>query len=181
MPPPLRRVFSGALALALGLLAGCAAPLGGEDFTLAVGPAASPGLGLHLSGAQRMYEGERFDLSAEVGFVQQALRSMYDDRGRCRDSGWSQALFGFQAATHPRDGARWIGRAGVTWLRAMGDPVFLDEPGDYGGFFVGLGYERRIGEHLSTGPDLTLLGLLPEGSGSGGVMPQLAWRIIWHL
>jgi len=170
------------LALAALSAAGCASPLGGEEIELAAGPVVGPGVGILASGSQRMLEGRRIDLHVEAGLAHQGLDDDVDHRGRRVTKGWDQVFLGLKAVRGTDEGHRWVARAGAVWLRAQGDPVFLDEPTDYGGVFFGVGYEHRLSEHLSTGPDFALIGAFPEAAGGGaGVVPQLAWRLVWHL
>ncbi|MEW6074011.1 MAG: hypothetical protein AB1726_15625 [Planctomycetota bacterium] len=171
------------LALALALLAGaCASPLGGRDLHLGAAAVWGPRLGGEIRAAQLALERPRFDVLVEASVAHESLDPAVSPQGERVDEGWDQVQAGLAIVTDPRGDASWVGRAGVVWLRAQGDPVVLDAPLDYGGGYLGIGRLHRLNEHLSTGPELTLLGVLPEGSGdAGGVVPQLAWRLVWRL
>lgn len=153
------------------------APLGGEDVEVGVGASALPGYGATVSFSQRMLQVEhaRLDLEVEVAF--QRLGEDPD----ATDGDWQQVRMGFLGRTDPAGARHWTARAGMALLRAQGDPVYLDAPGDYGGGYVGVGYLVDVGAHVSTGPDLSLFVVDGEGSNRGGLVPQVAWRLVWRL
>jgi len=159
------------------LLGACASPLGGEDIDLGVGASALPGLGVTVSASQRMTSTENARIDVEFGWTHQEL----DDHPDGTDEDWEQVQLGLLWEKDPLEAQHWIARAGVVWLRAQGDPVYLDDPGDYGGVYLGVGYRWETSPHLSTGPDFSLLLVDGEGRQCGGVVPQLAWRLVWHL
>jgi hypothetical protein len=175
---PLLPLLPGIGLLALIAMVSCAAPHGGENFQLAAGPVAGPGIGVGASIGQTVHEGERRRILVEAGLMHQRLDDDLDNTGRPLREGWDQATLGVRIESTATEGGRWSLRGGAVWVRAQGDPVFLDEPADYGGVYLGAGLEWRFSRHLSMGPELTLFGLLPEGSGrTGGIVPQLAWRV----
>ena len=159
------------------LLGACASPLGGEDIDLTVGASALPGYGVTTGIAQRMTTTENARIDLEFDWTRQKV----DDDPDGTDDSWQQIQLGLLWKKDPLETRHWIARAGVAWLRAQGDPVYLDEPGDYGGVYLGLGYLWETSPHLSTGPDFTLLFVEGEGSQGGGLIPQIAWRLVWHL
>jgi len=169
----MRRALAG-LALAL---AACSSPLGGEDFDLSAAAHALPGLGFGAGFAQRVGELSDLRIDAEITLVHQEL----SDAGPLGDD-WDQILGGLRFSPAERDSHYFYGRAGVTWLRADGDPEFLDDPGDYGGGYGGVGYEWSLSPSLATGPELTLSYVDGEGHSSGsGLIGEIAWRWVWHL
>ena len=182
MAPHRLLLLAGLGLLAAPFLGACASPLGGRDIEVAAGPIVGPGVGAFVSAAQLMLERERFLVHVEVGYAHSTLDPGIDRVGRPVDEGWDQVYGGFRVTTSPAARAHWVARGGAAWVRAQGDPEYFDDPGDYGGAYLGVGYVRRLTEHLSTGPALTLYGVLPEGSeDDGGVVPQLAWHLAWHL
>lgn len=152
-----------------------------ENFEITVGLVAGPSLGVGGTISQVMYEGKR-RWRLEGGLATAGLDEDLDNTGRAVDEGWDQATLGVRVEAIDEGTSHWSLRGGVAWVRAQGDPVFLDEPADYGGVYVGGAWQWELSEHVSTGPELTVFGLLPEGSGrTGGLVPQLAWRLIVHF
>jgi len=166
-----------ASALLAALLAGCASPLGGEDIDLTFGPSTLPGVGASLGLAQKIttYRDWRFDV--ELDLVHQEL----EEPGPDGDNDLDQVRFGFKAAWPFESHHQATARLGVAWLRTLGDAEFLDGTGDFGGGYVGLGYQLRLTEHLSFNPDVALLVVDAEGSGDFGQGVEITWRFIWHL
>ncbi len=160
----------------LALVSACASPLGGEDIDAALGLSALPGLGANATLAQRIAGSGATRLDFELDLAHQEL----EDAG-ARGDDWDRIRVGLKLAFPAEDDFRWTARAGGVWLRAEGDPVYLDAPGDYGGVFVGVGFEFDLGPALATGPELSLSALDAEGSGDFGWSPELVWRWIWHL
>ena len=75
-----------------------------------------------------------------------------------------------------------MGRSGIAWLRARGNPPYLSGAGDYGGIYVGIGMAVSLGKHFVTGPDVMALLMDGEGTQNGsGVAPSAAWRIGWQF
>ncbi len=170
----------GLALLAAALLAGgCSSPLGGRDLELGVGPSALPGVGGMLSFTQRVFSNEEREIGVEVDWTQQRVDR--DRQAGFRGSELDQVRLGVRGRWLAGALEDWHMRGGVVWLRTLGDPVYLDKPGDYGGGYLGFGYEFPLGEHLVTGPDLTVHLVDSEGSGDAGVVPQLAWRLYWKL
>ena len=169
---------SGAAAgLLLLVLGSCRSPLGGQDIDLHAAAHALPGVGFGGGLAQRIGELRGLRVDAELVLAHQEL----SDEGP-RGDDWDQVWGGFRFSSLERDERYLYGRAGVTWLRVEGDPVFLDDPGDYGGIYGGLGYEWSLGPSAATGPELTLSAVDSEGDESGsGLVAEIAWRWVWHL
>lgn len=159
------------------LFAACASPLGGEDLDLGVGASGLPGYGFVVSAAQRMTSTENFRVDLEIDWTHQEL----DDDPDGTDEDWEQVRLGFLFERNPAATRHWTARTGFVWLRAQGDPVYLDDPGDYAGMYLGLGHVWDVSPHLSHGPDFSLLLVDGEGSQSGGLVPQIAWRLVWHF
>ena len=163
--------------VALLLASACRSPLGGEDLDLSVAASAFPSAGASLGFAQRVGKVHDWRVDAEVTLVHQEL----SDEGP-RGDNWDQ-VFGGLRFTGPRDArVQPAIRTGITWLRVEGETSFLDDPGDYGGVYLGGGLGWSVSPSLSTGPELTLSALDSEGNHSGsGMAAELAWRLVWHL
>lgn len=185
MRRPASAVRAGLVALALtlgfglafGLCGACAAPLGGEDVDVAVGASGLPGYGVTASLSQRMTNTANGRVDFAFAWTHQELGDDSSDS----DEDWEQVQLGWLYKHASEAKRHWLASAGAVWLRAQSDPKFLDEPGDYAGVYLGLGYQWDTSPHLSLGPDFTLLFVEGEGSLSGGVIPQLALRLVWHL
>jgi len=168
------------IALAFGVCtvgAACASPLGGEDIDVGVGASGLPGYGVTASIAQRMANTANGRVDFELQWTHQELEDDPDGP----DEDWEQVQLGWRYKYAPEADRHWVASVGAVWLRAQSDPKFLDAPGDYGGAYLGLGYRWDMGPHLSLGPDVTLLFVEGEGSLGGGVIPQFALRLVWHL
>lgn len=162
---------------ALFLASACQSPLGGEDIDLALAASGLPGIGASAGLAQRVGSVRGLRLDAEVSWTHQEL----SDEGP-RGDDWDQVFGGLRLGDPSEAELRRSVRAGITWLRADGDPEFLDDPGDYGGVYLGGGLAWRIARSLSSGPELTFSAVDSEGSKSGsGLTAELAWRLVWHL
>jgi len=175
--PTLRRVARLAAALSLALGGGaCASPLGGRDLDLGLSAQTLPGVGAGVSLSQRVARSGPQRIDFEAGVDRQDLA----DAGPSGDA-WTRVWAGLSCAEDVRE-THLVGRAGVNWLRTEGKAGRLEDPGDYGGVYAGLGLLWEVAPALSTGPDLTLMFVDAEGtrSGSGG-LATLAWRWVWHL
>lgn len=176
-----RAATAGLSFVALTLSAvGCTSPLGGRDLELGATAGALPGLGGAVSFSQRMHGGAAGRLDAQVDLTHQSVDRDVGAHGRVGDT-VDQIRAGVLWRPTPEASGTWTVRAGVAWLRAKGDPVFLDEPGDYGGGFFGLGYRWHVTPSLVQGPELTVQFFDSEGNGGSGFVPELAWGLWWKL
>ncbi len=159
------------------LVASCASPLGGQELDITFGPSTEPGLGGTIGLAQKIhtYENVRFDV--ELDLVHQEL----EDEGPTDEDDFDQVRFGFKAAFPATSKHQMTTRLGVAWLRTLGDAVYLDGTGDFGGGYLGLGYQVRLSKHLSFNPDIAVLVVDAEGGGDFGQLIEVTWRLIWHL
>ncbi|HED64539.1 MAG TPA: hypothetical protein ENJ09_03185 [Planctomycetes bacterium] len=164
----------------LALAAGCASPLGGRDLELGAGLSAIPGAGASVSFSQRMHSGPSGRIDAIVDLTHQRVDRAVGAHGRV-GNGFDQVRAGLRWRSTPDEPETWALRGGIAWLRAEGDPLLLSEPGDYGGGFLGIGYEWSLSPHLVCGPELTLQYFISEGNGDAGLVPELAWHVLWKL
>lgn len=183
MPTPQSRPSrppAAALALVGLASAGCvnldAPPSLDGEVALGPGLSAGPSAGLSFGASQRLVRGSDHELHVEIELHQQDLDPTRFE-GERLDGRWSQVRGGFKAVLVDEDPWNWTGRLGVTWIRPVGDPVYVDEPEDYGGFYLGAGLERLVGSRLLFSPDLALLGLFQESAGESGVGLQLTLRL----
>ena len=170
----LARCLTGAVLLAC---AACASPLGGEDLELAVGPSVLPGVGASATVSQRIANPGDARLDFEVDYAHQEL----DEEGPTGKDDWDRVRAGLKLLWPAEADWRWTARFGGVWARALGDPEFLDSRGDYGGVYLGAGFEFPLGKALATGPELSVSALDSEGSGDFGWVPEITWRLIWRL
>jgi hypothetical protein len=126
--------------------------------------------------SQCLVEGDGRRLDLELGLERQEL----SDAGPTGDDDWTRIWVGLRGSAPSGTGLQAHG--GVTWLRSEGETSALDDPGDYGGAYLGVGWLLALTPALDTGPDLSFLYVDSEGdrSGSGGLF-ELAWRIVWRL
>jgi hypothetical protein len=168
-----RRPANCLVALVL-LLAGCAANLGRHELDLEVSARGLPGVGVGAALAQRVLDRGSKRIDFELGLERQELA----DAGPSGDD-WTRIWTGLRCgAAEPVDAFVW--RAGATWVRSEGEAAGLD-PADFGGVYVGGGYAWELAPAFATGPELTVLYLDSEGTGSSGAVAELAWRWVWHL
>jgi hypothetical protein len=172
--PELRSLVAAALTLLVSCA--CRSPLGGRELDLVLSAQGLPGVGAGLALAQRVLERGPRHLDFELGLERQELR-----RRGPRGDDWTRAWAGLRwAAGEAREHLE--GRAGVTWLRSEGAHGDLEQPGDFGGAYIGAGWVWELAPALAMGPELVLLFVDAEGDDAGaGWLGQLAWRWIWHL
>ena len=186
----IERRLASACALALALLSGCAttpaAPTRygrqerAHEFEFATGISTLPGVGTFVGVSQRIWDGPRVRADFETELVYQALDDDVASNGDVGDD-LGQFRFGLRFRRPGNDGPRWIGRFGGTWMRFQGDPVYLDDPRDYGGVYLGVGYEFPLGKRWITGPHVTVHFVASEGVGDSGAVPEAAWRFAFKL
>lgn len=131
-----------------------------------------------LGASQRVVESSTVDAHIEIEVHDQALDPI-EYEGERLDGSWSQVRGGVKLVWPTDDEWAWTGRMGITWVRAVGDPVFVDVPEDFGGFYLSAGRDRLLGRHLLFSPDLALLGLFEESEGDTGIGVQLTLRFYW--
>ncbi len=159
-----------------------------HDVELVTGVVALPGVGGFAGLTQRMWEGPRVRADVEAELVYQRLDDDVNGNGDVGDD-LAQFRFGFRltrpgaivSGGSPGEASRWVGRFGATWMRFQGDPVYLDEPLDYGGVYAGVGWEFAVGKRWVMGPHATVHWVTSESDGGTGLVPELAWRFAWKL
>jgi hypothetical protein len=159
------------------LVSACASPFGGQDIDLIGGFSTFPGVGGTLGIAQRIQTHENIRFDFEMDIVHQEL----DKAGPSGENDFDQVRAGLKAS-YPADSPnRGTARLGIVWLRTLGDAVGIDGEGDFGGGFLGLGYQFRLTPHLSLNPDLCFALVDAEGGGDFGAVVEITWRFLWHL
>ncbi len=164
---------------ALLIAASCASsPTQPRDVSWSVGASALPNLGL-TTGMDQV-----FHRSGETSYALEALFTFqpWDDEdvisdGHPHAGDFAQFQLGVKRARPSQEDRWWTSRAGAVWFRAKGEPNIVQLPGDYLGLYAGAGFELQVNEHLTMGPDLSLLVVSLERSGDVDVVPQLAWRV----
>lgn len=147
-----------------------------RELALALSAQGLPGAGAGVTVSQLVLERGQRRIDFELGLERQEL----SDEGPQGDD-WTRIWSGLRCAAG-EPGSGFEGHAGVTWLRSEGQAGGLDDPGDYGGIYLGAGWVFALAPALGTGPDLTFLYVDSEGDRSGsGAVVELAWRWIWWL
>jgi hypothetical protein len=162
---------------ALALVAVACRATGPEpEFELALSAQGGPGAGGGLALAQELGRWRARRVDFELGLQRQDL----EDFGP-RGDAWTQAWAGLRLGP-AGTGTGVHARAGITWLRSEAETSALEDPGDYGGGYLGAGYTWALSRALATGPDLTVAFVDSEGDVSGsGALLQLAWRLAWRF
>jgi len=170
-----RRCSASAAALTLLALAGCRSATE-REIGIALSARGLPGAGAGVELSQCMFEGEDRRVDLELGIERQEL----PDEGPAGDD-WTRVWAGLRGSASA-DGTGFQADLGVTWLRSEGETSELEDPGDYGGGYLGLGWLFALTPALDMGPDLSWLYVDAEGDrgGSGSVF-ELAWRFVWRL
>jgi len=152
------------------LAVGCRARIQPERQSLVyagIGAAVSPDVGFTVTGGQLMRERERFDFAFEM----RASRQGSDD-SPTQDGKFVQIQAGVKQTASPGHPRRLFFKYGATWLRANGDPKFIDVPGDYFGVFGSVGYDIDLSERWTLSPEFQLTVVDGEGSTGSEVIPQ---------
>ena len=169
-------------ALGTGVLviaAACAgAPTRPRNVSWSAGFSALPNLGLTAGMDQVFHRKNDTSYALEV----LATLQPWDDEdilsdGNSHAGNFAQFQLGVKRMRPAAEDRWWTARAGALWFRAKGEPNIVDLPGDYLGLYIGFGFEQQVNEHLTMGPDLSLLLASLESSGDLDVVPQLAWRV----
>jgi hypothetical protein len=102
------------------------------------------------------------------------------DDGRPESGSWLQGRIGVRTVLSPHKTRRPVLRAGATWWEARGDePNIVIRSGHYFGGYVGFGFEGSLSRTITAGPEITVSVASNDGSFSGGVVPQIGWRLSW--
>jgi hypothetical protein len=98
-----------------------------------------------------------------------------------QDGKFFQVQAGAKQITSPGHRSRWAFRYGATWLRATGNPNFIDKPGDYFGAFGSVGYEWYLTPRLLLGPEATINIVNGEGSTDWEFLPQVSLNLLFDF
>jgi len=169
------------LALLLALAA-CAVPPGLRDEAYVGGSASVlPNFGGSLEAGQVFRRTSTLTQAFEIQVTWQPIddEDLADD-GNPSAGDWLQFQGGLKTLWDAGDDRSWTLRYGGVWFRALGEPNIVNERGDYLGIFGGFGFETRLSEHWSMGPELSLMLATREKSGLElDLVPQLDWHLIW--
>lgn len=132
--------------------------------------AVGPGLGGGVTLGQVATRRKGYEISFEMLATIQNLENdvLFSDG----DGDYAQLRGGLKASLNPDGPCHWVGRAGLCWLRNTAEVDFLDDPGDYVGGYVSLGYEWDVGHRLRWGPELLLMAVAEESSSDIELVPQ---------
>lgn len=142
---------------------------------------AMPGVGGGARFGQVFMRTEQVTWSGEVEAVGHDLSSAFggDEDG----AHYAQGLIGVRASFSPRACLHPYVRAGFVTFKSTGTNDLLDVATTYHGAFLGTGLEIDLGRHWTTGPDVTLLFGVREGSefdlGDNVVVPQVGWHLTY--
>ncbi|MFT5289527.1 MAG: hypothetical protein ACI8QS_001716 [Planctomycetota bacterium] len=142
---------------------------------MGAGLSVGPSVGITVGASQRLINEPDFDLHLEIEIHRQDLDPV-DYEGERFDGNWDQVRGGLKLVLPGDEDWDSTVRFGITWVRPVGDPVFVDKPEDFGGFHFGLGRERLLSPRLLFTPDLALIGLFEESDGESGLGLQLTLR-----
>ena len=176
-PRPRLRV----LACAWSILAiGCAAPPPDRGARVGLGASVLPNLGLEATAAFPLRRHAGLEPEVELnGTYQFVDDELFADDGNPEADDWTQVGLSLRLTEGGEDRMRWTARVGPQWLRARGLPNILDEPGDYVGVWIGLGFETRFTRHLSAGPMIAVMPVYGGRRHEFHLVPQLVWGVRW--
>jgi hypothetical protein len=160
--------------LLAGPLVACTTPridTNGE-LALELSARALPGWGAGVGFLQRMNEGPtRTDIEAGA-----ELQRLPDEGPRGND--WSRVWGGLRWSRAEPELPAGALRAGLTWMRADADPLFLRGAEDYGGVYLGVALDTLTVGAWSLGPDLEVFVVDSEGSTN---RYELAAQVAFHF
>lgn len=159
------------------LLVACHAPEGARGPDLELTPSVLPNLGLAATASTPVDVGPLFETRLEARFTDQFL----DDKsvapnGDPRAGDWTQLDLGLRWNGRGEH-FFWTFRAGLVGFHARGEPNLIDEPGRYVGAYAGFGRRAWLTEHLSFGPEVTLIAA--HGPDPRVLVPQITWGVTW--
>lgn len=176
------RIPAGAFLALPALLGACTTPEGlREEAYLGASASVLPNFGGSLEAGQVFHREDGKTDAFEV----QATWQFFDDESLLDDGNpsagdWLQLQGGFKRLIAAGDDRSWTLRGGAVWFRAEGEPNIINDPGDYLGGYAGFGFETRLSEHWSMGPELSLMLVTREGEFEVNAVPQLDWHLIWR-
>ena len=120
---------------------------------------------------------------AATTFVEaQAIYQFLDDEdvasdGQPKAGPWYQIMAGLKRSSTPAGLRHVTSRIGAVWLRAEGEPNFIQEEGNYLGAYGGVGFETHLGPSLMVGPNVTILLITRDVHFSlARPVPQISWH-----
>jgi len=166
--------------LSVLIAAGCSAPEGGRDPRIGLAASVLPNAGLEAQGSILWKRRATVDWHLEASITQQVIDDTdFATDGNPAAGDFTQAGLSLRAVTAARDRRHWTLRTGVVWFRARGEPNVIDEPGDYFGLRIGVGFETDLSPRWSMGPELAVIPAW--GEGEFVILPQVTWGVRWRL
>jgi hypothetical protein len=166
----------------LGLaVPGCRSRVAGPERGWYAGGAFSaiPGVGLAAGGGKVLGGAGTYDWAAEAQIVRHFLddKDLADDENA--DHGRMTAVrAGFKHTFAPGSKRHLTVRYGFQFYRATGVPGIVEDPGDYYGFYAGVGFETDLDEHWTMGPEISLAVMEGEGPLQTEVVPTFFWHLL---
>jgi len=139
-------------ALLLCLLAGACRSQAIKDddvadrkFYVSAGLSALPQVGVGVGGGGRVSARENYDLYLEgEGVVQFLNDTDFNDDGFGGPGNFYQVSFGLKHSFSPKSKRHLTVRYGGVWFQATGGQTILQQPGDYVGGYLGIGFETDL-------------------------------------
>lgn len=171
------------IALLAVLVSGpaCSTPLTGSGLEAGAAISVLPNIGLTVAAARPWGQMMSRDWAWEVQYT----RQWFDDEDLLDDGNPSAAPVDQLQVGAKTEGSLsgprvWTGRAGLVWLHAGPIPNMVDQAGHHGGVYFSLGFQTRLGEDVTVGPELALLFVDREGHGTHiEPLPQFLYRLTW--
>jgi len=143
---------------------------------------AIPGVGLAAGGGKIFHRGEKHDWAAEA----QIVRHFLDDTDFADDDlgapGRMTAVrAGLKHRMSPGHKRHATVRYGIQFYRATGTPGIVDDPGDYFGPYLGLGFETDLSRRWTMGPEISVAFLEGEGGLGSEIVPTFFWHLFWNF
>ena len=147
---------------------------GGLSFLPQVGVAAGVGMVVRRS--------ESADYALEVEGTYQFIddQDLIDD-GNPEQGPWYQVRLGVKQVFAPQSRRHFVLRYGIVWFEQTGITGIIDRPGNYGGGYVGIGFETDISSRVSVGPELRFIAANGEGDIGWVFVPQLALHVTFRF
>jgi len=181
----LRRLAHALFVVAALALGGCRGPLGAAPPRTAYVEgafAALPQLGVSAGGGAVLEHTEKGLFAVEGAGTYQFLSD--DDLasdGRGTAGSFTQAHLGLKHSFLYQPRRHVTLRYGAMWFRMTGAPLIVEEPGDYYGLYVGLGFETDLSDHWTMGPEIRGAAVDRNGSGGRDFLAEFFWHVIFYF
>ena len=170
-------------AFVCALAASCTSLAGDDQFHADLAFSALPNVGVAVSAGQVVNESPERTWAFELEAVSQFFDDeFFIDDGNPAAGHFGEIRIGLKRSPAWHSRRRWVTRLGGVWFRANGIPNIVQNPGDYVGLYGSLGFETRLSDTLSVGPEVSLALARQEGAGGAwDLLPQFFWRATWSF